>query len=201
MTTKTLTGNKDVDLIILSKLEDKDLLSMCLTSKYADNLCKTDSIWIDRLVNKYGRNVLKYKDQNKTYKRYYLQLIYYLNLDINYGLYGASALFKAAKDGQKDICQAMIELFGYDGLDINYGLYGASASNNKNLVDFFIDEGAQNLDIALNFAARYGNKDMVLYLIKKGARNFASSGSEARDHGHPELAAYLHSLALEHMIR
>jgi hypothetical protein len=74
---KGLTNVKDVDLIILSKLNDKDLESFCLTNKAAAKLCKDDNFWINRIIEKYGKDALKYKPENKTWRQYYSN-IYYL---------------------------------------------------------------------------------------------------------------------------
>ena len=37
---RTLTGIKDVDLKILSSLEDRDILSFCAVDKYSNTLCE-----------------------------------------------------------------------------------------------------------------------------------------------------------------
>ena len=60
MKMNVLTGNKDADLLILDKLDDKDLVSFCLVNKDANRLCSIDSFWKNRLLKKYGyQNKLK----------------------------------------------------------------------------------------------------------------------------------------------
>lgn len=48
--TTTLTGIKDVDFLILEKLTDKDLLSICSVNKYAEKLCSKELFWKSRFM-------------------------------------------------------------------------------------------------------------------------------------------------------
>lgn len=69
------SGNKDVDYIILSKLNDKDLLSVCLVNKYANKLCRNDIFWKNRYKQKFKKKIeLKDNSWRKTYL-YLLQLL------------------------------------------------------------------------------------------------------------------------------
>ena len=45
-----LTGNKDVDILILQKLKDTELLNILLTNKYLNSLCNEQFI-INRLIS------------------------------------------------------------------------------------------------------------------------------------------------------
>ena len=69
-----MTEIKDVDLLILSKLDDRDLLNFCMTSKYGKYLCKNEDFWRNRFMKKYSDKV-KYRDISKTWKHFYLGLI------------------------------------------------------------------------------------------------------------------------------
>ncbi len=75
-----LTGNKDVDREILSKLSDRELLIACQSNKYAqENVC--DEIFFRNLVyNRYSETI-KYKDYVKVrdWKNFYLSIIYYVD--------------------------------------------------------------------------------------------------------------------------
>ncbi len=71
-----ITGIKDVDLIILSKLSDKDLLSFCNVDKYANEICKNEMFWKNRILEKFG-NIKK--DDKRTWRDLYLKIVYYIN--------------------------------------------------------------------------------------------------------------------------
>ena len=46
---KLFTGIKNIDLMILAKLDDKDLVSVCSTSKRADEICSDENFWLNIL--------------------------------------------------------------------------------------------------------------------------------------------------------
>ena len=75
-----LTGNKDVDNLILEQLEDKELLQICLVDKYANHLCNNDSFWKKRFIDKYGKANLKYNSSNTHWKKFYLSILSFPNL-------------------------------------------------------------------------------------------------------------------------
>ena len=50
---KLLTGIKNLDLMILAKLDDKDLVSVCNTSKRADEICGDENFWRKRIEVKF----------------------------------------------------------------------------------------------------------------------------------------------------
>jgi len=66
---------KDTDLIILSKLDDKDLFSTCLVNKAANKLCNNEDFWRNRFVSKYGEMAAKYKPEKRSWKKHYLQVV------------------------------------------------------------------------------------------------------------------------------
>ena len=68
---KTFTGIKDVDMIILSNLDDRDLLTKCTLNKYVNKLCNDENFWRNRFLAKYG--VLPQIDTS--WKRYYLATV------------------------------------------------------------------------------------------------------------------------------
>ena len=98
-----LSGQKDADFIILSKLNDKDLLSVCVTNKYANRLCNNEDFWRNRFISKYDAEYMKYKLENRSWKRFYLLITKYLNGSKNWN----KGMFGAAQGGHKDL----VELF------------------------------------------------------------------------------------------
>ena len=47
---KTFTGNKNIDIEILSNLSYEDLLNTCQINKYANELCKNNMLWRNKLA-------------------------------------------------------------------------------------------------------------------------------------------------------
>lgn len=73
---KAFTGIKDVDLTILSNLNDKDLLNVCSTNKYVYDICKReDSFWKNRFIKRFGKHASEYKPEERTWKNHYMQTI------------------------------------------------------------------------------------------------------------------------------
>lgn len=54
-----ITQQKDTDILVLLKLNDNDLINVCLTSKRYQNICNDDHFWRLKVVNYVG------KDQDK----------------------------------------------------------------------------------------------------------------------------------------
>ena len=73
--TQILTGIKDVDAIVLSKLNDRELLSFCLVNKEAATLCKDEMFWQNRFRSKFNEKDAGFKPSDVTWKNYYLQVI------------------------------------------------------------------------------------------------------------------------------
>ena len=45
-----LTGNKDIDFVILNQLSDYELTQVCQVNKYVNALCQDKFLWINRLM-------------------------------------------------------------------------------------------------------------------------------------------------------
>jgi hypothetical protein len=70
------SGIKDVDLKILSRLEDKDLLNVCMQkNKYVYHICNDENFWRNRILKKYGNFVGYYKPEDSNWKKFYMQTI------------------------------------------------------------------------------------------------------------------------------
>ena len=77
---RSFTKNKNVDMKILNELNDRDLLSVCKSNKYADSLCSGETLWMNRILKKYGRYLgtapeIKNKYmKDSSWKQYYIWL-------------------------------------------------------------------------------------------------------------------------------
>ena len=170
-----LTGNKDADLLILSKLDDKDLFSFCASeskNKNVHKLCNDETFWRNRFIQKYNPTS-DWSEKQKNWKRNYLKLTYYINKlkeqHPTYSLYSIMdwALYESAKDGNLDIIDFLIS----KGFNNEYKiLKGAIETDNQNLIDFYNQKrafGKAGYDILLRFAVEANNKRMVDYYFDK----------------------------------
>jgi hypothetical protein len=74
--TTPFTRVKDVDLKILSELEDRELFNVCFQrNKYIHYICKDENFWRKRFIQKYGNVATKYKPEDRTWKNHYLQVV------------------------------------------------------------------------------------------------------------------------------
>ena len=69
------TPIRDLDLKILSNLNDRDLFSFCLTDKTANKLCQDENLWRNKFIDRFGHEMMKYKPEERTWKKYYLSII------------------------------------------------------------------------------------------------------------------------------
>ena len=72
---RAFTQIRDVDLKILSELDDRSLLNSCATNKYVYNICKDENFWRNRFIKKYGEHAASYKPADRSWKNHYMQLI------------------------------------------------------------------------------------------------------------------------------
>ena len=80
------------------------------------------------------------------------------------------ALDNASSNQHWDIAKLLLE----KGANPEYGLSGSAYSGNKEMVDFFLEEGAENLNLALQMASAGNQKEMIDYLFFKGANDLNS---------------------------
>jgi hypothetical protein len=98
------TGQKDVDFIILQKIDDLELSNLCVINSYVNDLCKDETFWRNRLLSKYGfllgdtkEIINKYKPEDISWKEYYIWLNSSLDGDQFFTYLFADAL------GRKDV--------------------------------------------------------------------------------------------------
>ncbi len=203
-----LSGNKDVDREILSKLSDKDLLFACKTNTYAyDNIC--DKTFFRNLVyNRYSETI-KYKDlvkvnKQKDWKNFYLSVVYYvgkLKEDFSYE-------YKA--DGSPELeylsRKFYIEIFlrkhvdlknPYAKYDENRAFLFSIIENNRKILQYLIEKGV-DIHKDNNYALRIAVNDDNLAIVKILVENKADIHSDndyavrtAAFLGNIELVKYL----------
>ena len=97
---RNLTGVKDVDLLILSGLDDRDLFNFCQTDQYARRLCQDENFWKQRFLKKYRKFEKNEKNEDRTWKDFYLKITKYLPTEENgWNNFYIDSILKMDKDG------------------------------------------------------------------------------------------------------
>lgn len=191
---------RDVDLKILSELNDENLFNVCLTNRYTRWLCNNETFWRDRFYSRFGKDAPG--PINRKWKNYYLLIIHYL---AKYGNFSNLIVDLFENSSNTDVIMFFLKYFtehillgDYDlylfhaarnqnlamikhllSLDANKndGLEGAAASGDMTLVEYFVSLGATNWDTALYYSAKHAkslsqHEKVFDYLIGKGANIF-----------------------------
>jgi hypothetical protein len=79
----SFTRIKDLDLEILSKMNDRELGRVCSTDTYFRKLCKNDDFWRNRTTKRFGKYfgdlIYHFQDtQIPTWREYYVLLVDFL---------------------------------------------------------------------------------------------------------------------------
>lgn len=129
-----VTYIKDVDLIILSNLDVKDVLNLCSTCKYTNSLLTHDLLWKNLFLKRYGSIE---KSQSKTWKYLYMTLTTYLKIKSVHP-------HNSNSDTELQMKQAIID----DNIDI---------------IRYSVANGYRDFTLYLGFAAMYGTIDIIEY--------------------------------------
>ena len=179
-----MSGVKDIDLLILSKLDDKSLFIFSQTNKYGKKLYENENFWRNRFYHKYNKID---KNPERTWKNFYLNIIYYTK---NYFPY--EIINKLSKGGMKNI--DLINFF-FSKEDNSYyiwneGMITATIEGDKDLIYFYVSKGANDWNKGMLYAARGGYKDLVDFFILKGAKRWNTGLENAARGGHKDLVDF-----------
>lgn len=162
-----LTGNKNLDSIILNKLDDKDLVNLCQTNRQGNDLCNDQSFWLNRIMVKFpylSLDLLKEYKGDRTWSQYYINDLRKIN-KFNKTQYIES------KKGRIDQILVAINK-GDKNKDTIYALSWASYYGNLNVVKYLVENGvdlrAEN-DYSVRAASQNGRLKVVKYLVENGA--------------------------------
>lgn len=81
-------GVKDTDFEILKHVDDRNIKNLCLLNRYSNKTINSDSFWIQRVFQKYGKylentRLIDYKG-DRTWKEYYIEIKQYVENDFPY---------------------------------------------------------------------------------------------------------------------
>lgn len=117
------TGNRDVDLMILTEIKDKDLANICHTNSYFRSLCRDEQFWIRKTYKRFGNFLgdvlIKENIKNfNSWKAYYINLVD--NIEKMYNNYfffttrqspGSIMKFIIIPDNRKDLLKIWTEMW------------------------------------------------------------------------------------------
>ena len=185
-----ISGIRDIDREILSKVKDKELLYACLIDKYTWNIVCDDAFLRRRLLSKYPQ-IEQYKKESETWKQFFRRAIYYIDkMKEEYGYEYAFGNFSRQYNLVCDYLKKM---------DKNRLLAYASGEGELGLVIWSLKIGASvhfGEGFALRQASAWGNLEVVKYLVKQGADINAAEDSYsvlylASRRGYLEIVKYL----------
>ena len=206
-----LSGLKDTDREILSKLEsDRDLLNACSLNKYTWKLCD-DNFFRNRLITKYP-DAVQYNKIGK-WKQYYLSSIYYISrmLEKHNFVYKTGnpktyydilfktqhlhvQLEKAAENNYMDLVNFLLNSSPASLRSINISpiMGGAALNNHIDMIQHFLKEAnISALTLGLLRAIQGGHNDLAIFFAERGAANFHAAIKIAKLYQNQFIIDYL----------
>ena len=210
-----LSGIRDLDREILSKIDDREVLKVCSIDKYTWNTICDDLFLNRRLIAKYPE-IEQYKMKDESWKSFFLRSIHYIvllkekyNYDYTFGDFVTQYnLLKDTENKYLLLTQAawegdlMLVIWSLkNGADIHTrkdaALRLASRDGHLEVVKYLVEHGAdihtQN-DQSLIYASSNGHLEVVKYLVEHGANIHAIDDEALRwtsENGHLDVVKYL----------
>ncbi len=195
---QSLTGNKDVDRLIVSYLDSKDIFEFCKTCKYANRQVCNEHFFRNLVYNKY-QNTIKYKDYVKTttFRQYYYSVVYYIDkLEKEYNFDYSQEFQNSEVSPELEYLWRKI-LPNYEEYSKNRALYFASERGNLSVVKYLVEQKANidfNYSQPLRISSENGHLAVVKFLVEQGADIDASNGYSLKSaslNGHLSVVKFL----------
>jgi len=160
---KFLSGIRDIDLLILSNLDDQDLFKLTKAAKYnkyGHILINNDTFWRNKFAKLFPSIVPETLYRKRSWKKFYL-------------------IVRKTNVGNVDSNTAMVSRRGFKNMDIitfyikigannwNWFLASSARYNHQDLVEFFISKGANDFVRAHQCSRYSGNNYLIEFLAKK----------------------------------
>ena len=104
-----LTGDKNINFMILMKLNDKELSMVCSVNKYVNELCKDDTFWFNRVLLTFNFSPLVAREM-KTYLQFDNWKEFYVWLQEENFSPGRLNIIARSLD-KKDVINKIIDIF------------------------------------------------------------------------------------------
>ena len=193
-----LTGNKNLDLVILNKLNDIDLVNVCQTNHQANELCNDQKFWLNRIMITFpylDLDLLKQYKGDRSWSQYYIKDLRQIKPN-NTETYLRHGTLK----GRLDQVTIAVNKGGDIHLDEDTPITFASEKGHLDIVKYLVGLGADintENNSPVRFASYYGHLDVVKYLVEQGAdiradNDYAIKWAKLR--GHFDVVDYLVSI-------
>lgn len=185
-----ISGSRDTELIVLSKLNDRDLLNVCLTNREINKACKNENFWRERFINKFDQKPQepsdlfdypsKYKKDSETWRNFYLK---FLLCTDKYKIKN-NLLLKACFIGDLSLVVYALNFRTTDNhLRMETPLMLASQGNYDDIIKYLINRGTLISFKIGEWLSHSGSYDIVKFIIEKGA------DIRSEDHQYIRIAA------------
>jgi hypothetical protein len=192
-----LTGNQDIDTLILIQLDDRDMTNVCQTSKQNYKLCNNEDFWLKKILYKYPYLTLDLLQKSKGYmswSEYYIYHLRKINKDNAH-----DKIIDILKSGKLD--QVMIAV-NISDQELPYGsmLSNASYDGLLDIVKYLKQIGTDiryRNDLPVRLASMNGKLDVVKFLVENGSNIHAMDDQSLRaaeENGHTDIVNYINSL-------
>ncbi len=212
MKSKSISGVKDIDRYILDKLSDTDFLKIYSVNKiYYNNICNEEYFRI-RTEQRYPETI-PFKKFKTTWKKYYLDILYYKNMLVKFHM----RVYRPEEKSPKLLYKCLLlhsEIHDYCSFNRHRTLIYGCRFQKFSLVKYLIDIGACNSkrdDYSIGYSVQYcnhavlveacgtGNIEIVKYLLehKIGTEYIQEGILKATEYKHLLLTEYLSQIQNE----
>ena len=196
---------KDVYEYLTNFADDRTILNMLSVNKKF-----SDAPFFRNVLNRKYPGLIQYKDAS--WRRFYVEMSYYIakleemgfpyipginprdfytrNKNRMVNMLNEALYFSTAAQ-RKDLIDYFLTKRNYNIGNYNTALTEAAKVDSQELVEFFIQKGANDFDNALLFTAEAGHLDLVRFFIEKGVKISTIGLAIQEAKNHPEIIEYL----------
>lgn len=187
-------NNKDLIITALDNMDDKTVLQTCQVNKQLNDICKdvrAEWMWKNRVLKRFNEKALSYKESDTSWRQYFLDLLY---LDEMY--IPSKAIEKAAERQSLPLIKVFTDK---GGINWDMGIYQAAKKNNKELIDFFLEQAKNDQEVEITWAyvwgsygaAEGGHLDLLKYFFDKGGASLNATLRYAVKGGNIDVIQFL----------
>ena len=156
-----LSGNKDVDLKIISELNDFELGKVCSANKYVNKLCNDENFWRNRTVSKYGKYL---GDAKEIFSKYNVTNWQKYYKDLTKQLSEASNFAFSERNRLREDVKILANIQDENTRKILMILERINIITEKELDDFLNNNLINYMYLSFNL---HGRPDLMKYIIER----------------------------------